>query len=153
MEWSLTDTASALFPDRHGELTVSLIESMKSVFGAKGMKSIIDARTESQLAQYRKALDSCGPSLRERTEKLAELRTAEGYMAEVREGENHQLSLTEHHCPICEAAKTCSGLCDAEFDVFKELLGKDVNIKRTEHLMSGADRCVYEISATQQQVD
>ena len=66
-------------------------------------------------------------------------------MAEVkREGRDAYL-LIEHHCPICDAARCCVGLCGAELEVFERVLGPDVAIERTQHLLSGDERCVYRI--------
>jgi len=53
--------------------------------------------------------------------------------------------LIENHCPISAAANTCPKLCDAEFEVFRAILGKGVAIERTEHMLAGARRCVYRI--------
>ncbi len=71
--------------------------------------------------------------------------TAEGYMAEVVQEKPGRYLLIEHHCPICDAAKCCQGLCRAELDVFRKTLGRGVTIERIEHLLSEGDRCVYRI--------
>ena len=44
--------------------------------------------------------------------------------------------LVENHCPICVAATACLGLCGAELDVFQKVLGSDVAIERTEHILA-----------------
>ena len=86
-------------------------------------------------------------SLKKRVETLAALRTAEGYMADVVQEKPGAYLLTEHHCPICEAATSCQGFCNAELDVFRKVLGRGVRIERVKHLLSGGDRCVYRIEA------
>ena len=45
----------------------------------------------------------------------------------------------------CIAAPACVGLCGAELEVFQAVLGKQVEITRTEHIISGARRCAYQI--------
>lgn len=52
-------------------------------------------------------------------------------------------ALIENHCPICTAARACTGLCAAELDVFRAVLGPRMSLERTEHIVSGARRCVY----------
>ena len=53
--------------------------------------------------------------------------------------------LVEHHCPVCSAATACTGLCRGELDLFREVLGDDVEVERTQHLMAGDARCVYRV--------
>jgi predicted ArsR family transcriptional regulator len=142
--WSLTRRAHGLFPDRHGELTAQLVEAIRQVAGADVLDEVIATRTRSQQRDYESAVGSAGSSLAARAEALATRRTAEGYMAEVT-GEGDDLLLIEHHCPICEAAEACAGFCRAELGVFRAVLGDDVSVERTEHLLAGGARCAYRI--------
>ena len=82
--------------------------------------------------------------LRDRAEVLADHRTRQGYMAEVVE-DGESLLLIEHHCPVCAAAESCQGLCRNELELFKGALGAGADVERTQHLLSGDDRCVYRI--------
>jgi hypothetical protein len=66
-------------------------------------------------------------------------------MAESRaEGDGYVL--IENHCPICVAAKACQGFCRVELDTFRDVLGPDVSVERTEHIVAGGRRCVYRIT-------
>lgn len=142
LEWSLTDLAIELFPDRHADLTVSLIESIRSTVGEDGLDAIVAARTAEQADAYRSRLHGADDRLAE----LAQIRSDEGYMAEVVDPERGQgRLLIEHHCPICEAARTCQGLCRSELQLFQDVLGTSVTITREQHLLSGDQRCVYRI--------
>ena len=144
--WSLTDEGRRRFPDRHGELTVQLVDAIRDALGEDGLTRVIDARTDDQLRSYREALRAAGRAVRARVEALAELRTAEGYIAEVTDDGHGGYLLTEHHCPICDAAKACLGFCTAELRLFADALGDDVHIERTEHLLAGGRRCTYHIT-------
>ena len=108
------------------------------------LDEVIALRTGAQQHVYEQAIAEAGDSLAERAGALARMRTAEGYMAEVT-GEPDDLLLIEHHCPICEAAEACAGFCRAELGVFRTVLGEDVSVERTEHLLAGASRCAYRI--------
>ena len=143
--WLLTPQANVLFPDHHGELTIGLLHSMREVFGEEGLQRIVTARAKDQTAEYRRLLPAPSASLKARVQALAIQRSREGYMAEVRQEKKGQYLLIEHHCPICEAAKSCTGLCTAELDVFQSSLGADLEVARVAHLLSGDDRCVYRI--------
>jgi predicted ArsR family transcriptional regulator len=142
--WQLTDKAASVFPDAHAELTVGLIEAMREAVGEPGLRRIVEVRARDQANLYGTLLPPPSASLRARVEALARQRTAEGYMAEVVKDGRSWL-LIEHHCPICEAAASCSGLCSAELDVFRRVLGPGVEVERTEHLLSNGERCVYRI--------
>jgi len=144
--WALTDIAAELFPDRHGDLTVELIGSVRLALGQEGVDKVIADRTRRQAEAYRAAMPGGRASLRRRAEALAAIRAAEGYVAEVVDApDGDGLLLVEHHCPICEAASACLDLCRSELEVFRDVLGPDVEVTRTKHLLSGDQRCAYRL--------
>src|SRR5260370_300875 len=55
--------------------------------------------------------------------------------------------LAENHCPICAAASTCQGLCREELSLFRAVLGDKARVERTDHILAGARRCAYRITA------
>jgi predicted ArsR family transcriptional regulator len=138
----LTDLATELFPDRHADLTVELLASVRRALGEDGLDRVIDERSRAQLARYKAAMPDRG-SLRTQVEALARARTAEGYLAEVVDAPDGGLVLVEHHCPVCDAATSCQGLCRSELELFRDLLGDGVTVERTQHLLSGDQRCAY----------
>lgn len=143
VEWALTDLADGLFPDRHADVTVELIGAIRTALGDGALDRILDVRAETQTDAYRALLGE-GP-LGERVRRLAEQRSSEGYMAEVRDDADGSFLLVEHHCPICEAATECQGFCRSELEVFRSVLGGDVHVEREQHLLDGGDRCTYRI--------
>lgn len=143
--WRLTPAADRFFPEGHAELTVGLIDAVSEAFGRKGLDRLVAIRAAHQIAAYESKLPKRA-SRRRRLEALAEIRTAEGYMAEVFSDVDGSLLLVENHCPICQAAKACTGLCGAELEVFQAVLGDDVQVERTEHILSGARRCAYRVA-------
>ncbi|MHC5003530.1 MAG: helix-turn-helix transcriptional regulator [Planctomycetota bacterium] len=148
VRWSLAERAAALFPDRHGELAVGLIRAIRAAGGEPVLLRVVEARSRDQAEAYRAMMPPAGASLGRRVRALAERRTAEGYMAEVVRERTGQYLLIEHHCPICDAARECTGLCRAELEVFRAVLGPDAEIERTSHLLAEGDRCVYRIRAS-----
>jgi len=144
MPWMLTDLASDLFPDRHADLTVELIDAIRSSVGEAGLDAVIATRSENQRSAYA-ATVSRTTTVESRLAALAKLRSLEGYMAEVTTQPDGSLALTEHHCPICEAASSCQQLCRDELQLFQDVLGPDVTVERTEHLLSGDTRCSYRV--------
>lgn len=143
--WRLTEAANRFFPDGHARLSVDLIASLSNVFGGDGLAKLVAERAKQQTADYRNRMPKRA-TLKRRLEKLAEIRTGEGYMAEVVPQSKGEYLLVENHCPICTAATACTGLCSAELEVFEAVLGEDVRIERTEHILEGARRCVYRVT-------
>lgn len=141
--WRTTPEAADRFADSHSALATDLIAQMKKAFGETGMDRILKLRTAEQERTYRAATEGAR-TLKATLDKLARIRSAEGYMAEVRrDGEG--FLFVENHCPICAAARLCSGLCREELSLFKRVLGSDVEVERTSHILAGAGRCAYRV--------
>jgi predicted ArsR family transcriptional regulator len=143
--WSLTREADRLFPEAYAELSVALIGAMQETFGVEGLNRVLLSRCARQRADYSKRIrpaDSLAKKLRE----LARVRTEEGYMAEIRRERDGAYLLVENHCPICAAANACQGFCSTELDLFRSVLGPDVNVERVQHIVSGDQRCAYRIT-------
>jgi predicted ArsR family transcriptional regulator len=139
--WALTPAADRFFPDGHAEFTVGLINSMKQAFGADGLDKILKVRAKEQINAYKASLDK-QPNLPKKLKALAEIRTEEGYMAEVTKANGGYL-LVENHCPVCSAASACTNLCKLELEVFQKSLGREHDVKRIDHILAGARRCAY----------
>lgn len=142
--WRLTPAADRFFPSGYSELSVSLINSMKEAFGNEGLDKLLSVRNKNMQDQYLQYIgDASG--VKERLEKLAEIRTNEGYMAEVKDQGDGSLLFIEKHCPICEAAAVCTGLCKNELHLFKTVLGDQVHIERGEYILAGGRNCIYTV--------
>lgn len=143
--WSLTTRADAFFEDGHADLAVGLIESLRRALGDAAMDRLLADRTAQQITAYR---DRVGrfQTLERQVRELAAIRAEEGYMAEVAPDPDGQgWLLVENHCPICHAAKACTGLCAQELTVFREVLGEAASVERIEHMLEGARRCAYRV--------
>ena len=142
--WRLTREADRHFPEAYAELSVALIDAMQETFGAEGLNRVLASRCARQQADYARRIRAADP-LEKRLKDLAQVRTEEGYMAEVREDEEGGYLLVENHCPICAAANACQGFCSTELDLFRTVLGPSVEVERVEHIVSGGQRCAYRV--------
>jgi predicted ArsR family transcriptional regulator len=143
--WRLTREADRHFPEAYAELSVALLDAMKETFGAEGLDRVLVSRCARQQSEYSKRIRPADP-LEKRLKDLAQVRTEEGYMAEVREDEEGGgFLLVENHCPICAAANACQGFCSTELDLFRTVLGSGVEVERVEHIVSGDQRCAYRV--------
>ena len=146
--WRLTAAGNARFPDAHAELTVQLIDTIRSELGEDALERLISAREEKTRTRYAAELAGL-TELEERVACLADIRSREGYMAEW-QAEADGFLLTENHCPICAAAAICQGLCQTELELFGAVLGQGVQVRRVDHIIAGARRCAYRIVSAPQ---
>lgn len=142
--WSLTKKGHNRFPDTHAALTVNMINMIRETLGEEALDKIIERHENKTRSRYFNEIEKSA-DLEERVAKLVNIRTKEGYMAEYKKEDDGYL-LIENHCPICSAAKECQGFCRAELNIFQSVLGDNVEVKRTEHIIAGARRCAYKIS-------
>jgi predicted ArsR family transcriptional regulator len=143
--WRLTADGHDYFPSRYQELNSELIEVIRDELGEEILSSLVDRQTERTEQRYKTLLQSVG-DLEDKLSALADARTDDGFMAEVRLLPDQSWLLIENHCPICRAAKSSRRYCESELLLFKHLLGKQVEISRTEYLLEGNRRCAYKIS-------
>ncbi|MBV7416585.1 transcriptional regulator [Aeromonas encheleia] len=141
--WHLTEQAWQRFPDSHSELTLQLIDNIQQLFGEVGMERLIQQREQQQLGRYQAQLIQ--PALADRLAGLKELRTREGYMADMRQEEDGSWLWWESHCPICAAAQACRGFCRSELALFRQLLAP-ARVEREQYLLDGDRRCLYRIT-------
>jgi predicted ArsR family transcriptional regulator len=118
---------------------------VRDLFGDRGLERLIAHREQVSVADYRKVVGA-KRSLRQKLAALAQMRSREGYMASVSEDASGSFLFVENHCPICAAAAACQGLCRSELAVFRAVLGADITIERTDHILAGARRCAYKVS-------
>lgn len=143
--WTLTKAGHNRYPDSHAQVTVELINVIKSSFGEAGLKQVVSQRAEQVTQGYQASLAKLPSDLGTQINGLADLRSDEGYMAEVRLLPDGWL-LIENHCPICAAAQECQQFCSTELETFRTLLGQQASIERVDHLLNGARRCAYKIT-------
>ncbi len=123
-----------------------MLEAVRAEFGGTGLDRLIARRERTAETAYAKALAPAG-TLQDRVLRLTALRAAEGYMADWSQTADGDYLLVENHCPICAAAAACQGFCRAELDLFRHALGREVDVERTDHILAGARRCAYRITA------
>lgn len=144
--WSLTEKGNQHFPDIHAELSVQLMDAVKESLGEEAVHVIMKNREQKTVDKYRQLLQDCS-TLEEKISRLAEIRSAEGYLAEWEKDETGYI-LKENHCPICAAATSCHDFCQSDLTIFQQLLGDEVTINRVQHILSGSSHCAYRITTS-----
>jgi predicted ArsR family transcriptional regulator len=92
----------------------------------------------------RRSRPRCRP-LEDRLRELARLQDELGYLAEART-DGGELRLIEHNCAVLDVAQASPVACQAELELFEELLGAEV--RRERHIASGDRCCEYRVGPT-----
>jgi predicted ArsR family transcriptional regulator len=147
--YDVTADAQELFPSNYDGLAEGLLAAIGAVGGEALVEQIFQARRRQIGERVRRDLDErVGPDapLIDRVRALAVLQDEQGYLADaVIEGDG-TIRLREHNCAILDVARGQRSACDAELDLFREVLGADV--VRDTHIASGDRCCSYTIAET-----
>ena len=132
------------FPDRYNEFAVSLLDTLTETVGKEQVRSILQKQWERKAQEYH---DRIGTGLlKDRVEKLVEIRCHEGYMTECHavtdRADTEQYVLTEYHCAISHIAESFPSVCGHELEMFAAAL-PDCEVERTHWLVKGEHRCGY----------
>jgi predicted ArsR family transcriptional regulator len=79
----------------------------------------------------------------DRVRELAVIQDELGYLANAEVDFDGTIRLREHNCAILDVARGERSACEAELDLFRDVLGADV--VRETHIASGDRCCSYRI--------
>ena len=137
--WSASDSAQGSLVDGHAALATELLRALQE---EELVERVLERRTKEQLDRYGSMAESVA-DLGSNLQRLARLRSDEGYMASAFTDDDGVHCLAENHCPLKCAVDSCLGICTAELELFRRFVGTNVTVERTEHIGSGDRRCVY----------
>jgi predicted ArsR family transcriptional regulator len=144
--YDVTADAQELFPSNYDGLAAGLLAAIGAVGGDALVEQVFQARRRQIGARVRRELDDrVGPdaSLIDRVRALAVLQDEQGYLADAIIEPEGTIRLREHNCAILDVARGQRSACDAELDLFREVLGADV--VRDTHIASGDRCCSYRV--------
>jgi len=145
--YDVTAEAQDLFPSNYDGLASGLLEAIGVVGGPDLIEEVFAARRRQIGEQVRRQLaERVGPdaSLAERVRELAVIQDGHGYLAEPVLGSDGTIRLREHNCAIFHVATGSRAACQAELDLFRDILGADV--VRETHIAAGDRCCTYRIT-------
>lgn len=128
--FALTDCGRDAFDQAYDQLAADALRWIAQAAGGgevgeAAVAAFARARIAAQAEKYHAAVESVPPE--ERATALAAALTEDGYAATARgapasAGEQ----LCQHHCPVAHTAEQFPQLCEAETEVFSQLLGTHV---------------------------
>ena len=145
--YDVTADAQDLFPSNYDGLAAGLLAAIESVGGDDLLDQVFAARRR-QLGdrvreQMAERVDPDAPLL-ERVRELAVIQGDQGYLADATLSPDGTIRLREHNCAIYHIAAGSPAACQAELELFSEILGADV--VREQHIASGDRCCSYKIA-------
>ena len=143
--YDVTPDAQDLFPSNYDGLATGLLAAILEVGGDTLVEEVFAARRRQAEARLRAEIEAAlppGAPLEDRLRALARLQDELGYLAEARM-EGGELRLVEHNCAVLDVAKASPVACQAELELFQELLGTEV--RRERHIASGDRCCEYRV--------
>lgn len=146
--YDVTDRAQDLFPSNYDGLAAGLLAAIRSIGGESLLDEVFEARREAVGEQVRHRMSERLPAeatLLERVRELAVIQDEQGYLAEAVLGADGVIRLHEHNCAIRRVAADVGAACQAELELFREVLGADV--ERETHIARGDRCCTYRVAA------
>ena len=146
--YDVTADAQELFPTNYDGLAAGLLAAIGAVGGDALIEQVFQARRRQIGQRVRREIDDrvgADAPLIERVRALAVLQDEQGYLADAAIDEDGTIRLREHNCAILDVARGQPSACDAELDLFREVLGVDV--VRDSHIAAGDRCCSYRIAA------
>jgi predicted ArsR family transcriptional regulator len=145
--YDVTADAQDLFPSNYDALAAGLLAAIEAVGGDDLVDQVFAARRRQLSDRVRGHMAGhVGPEapLLDRVRELAVFQGDQGYLADTMLGSDGTIRLREHNCAIYHIAAGSPAACQAELELFSEVLGADV--VREQHIASGDRCCTYRIA-------
>lgn len=146
--YALTAAGHAWFGEAYAPLSVELLTHLKEMYGAEAVKALFARRSERRISHARQVIDH--KPVAERGSALAELLSAEGYLAEWQPEGDNTFVLCEHHCAIREVAQAFPEACSSEL-TFIQAIFPEARVERVAHMREGDLFCAYRVHLEHQE--
>ena len=146
--YDVTEAAQDLFPTNYDGLASGLLAAIRAIGGEELVDGVFEERrriTGDRLrARFADRLPANAPLL-DRARELAVIQDEQGYLAEAVLGSDGVIRLVERNCAIHRVSSENAAACQAELELFRDLLGTDV--ERETHIAAGDRCCTYRIGS------
>ncbi len=146
--YDVTDAAQDLFPTNYDGLASGLLAAIRAIGGDELIEGVFDERRRITRERVRQRMADrlpVGATLADRARELAVIQDEQGYLAEALIGADGVIRLVERNCAIHRVAANHVAACQAELDLFREILG--VGVERETHIAAGDRCCTYRIGS------
>ena len=132
------------FPDSYNQFAVNFLDTLIDTLGKEQVSEVLHKQWQRKSQHYKSQLGT--GSLKQRLEKLTEIRRTEGYVTEwfaveASDLKNQSFVFTEYNCAIAHVAESFPSVCGHELEMFATVL--DCPVERTHWMVNGEHRCGY----------
>ena len=140
--YSLSEAGEALFPRSYEPTLEAALETVAQECGPDGIRRVFTRRWQNQLGDSLPTLAALPAA--ERAQLLAELLSAEGYMAEAAMASPSRAELKVFNCGLHGVAGRFPEACEAEVKFLEQALG--ATLERRGHIAGGCNACTYHVT-------
>jgi predicted ArsR family transcriptional regulator len=148
--YDVTAAAQDLFPANYDGLATGLLAAIRSIGGDELVDGVFEERRRLTRDRIRQRLADrleADAPLADRARELAVIQDEQGYLAEAVVGDDGVIRIVQHNCAIHRVSSEHAAACQAELDLFRELLGEDV--ERETHIATGDRCCSYRLGGAE----
>ncbi len=138
--FSLTPKGMEQFPQRYLQLTLRLLEQLKSNFPEKVLGNIFKEVAEGIADDLTHDINLEDLNLKERLELLQEVLTSEGFMVDLQEEEGN-FYIVEASCPYHHVGEDYPEICVMDQELIAHFVSSTP--KRIECILDGDKQCKY----------
>lgn len=151
--WHLTSRGHERFPDGSEHFALGLLHSISSSLPPETLQTLLNQQAREKALQYRERIGE-GP-LRQRLERLVDLRRVEGYVAELRADPETPAAgttaptawiLSEFHCSVMRIAEEFPVVCDQELQLIRHTF-PDCQVERVHWRLDEGHFCGFRLTA------
>ncbi len=135
----LTDAGHAAMASGYDTLAVGALRYLAETAGPDAVRGFAEQRAGELGERHRQAVEAAGEDPARRARVLARGLTRDGYAASTRPVGQLGIQLCQGHCPVQDVARSFPELCEAETEMFSELVG--VHVQRLATLAHGEHVC------------
>ena len=141
----MTDQGREKFEHSYGDLAVAALKFISAQSG----EHLVTAFAQSRADEIGRKASLALAQAKDKTEALAEFLTEQGYATTVTtRGQGEEIC--QHHCPIAHVAAEFPQLCEAETELFSQLLG--THVQRLATIAHGDGVCTTFIPKNKKQL-
>lgn len=144
--YDVTPKAQAAMPTSYRPLVENLLAAVDAVGGEPLVGQVFEARRavlrQRIVERFAERLPA-GASIEDRVRELAVIQDEQGYLGRAVIGDDGSIRLCEHNCAVLQVAGKFPAACQAELELFRDVLGADV--VRETHIAAGDRACTYRI--------
>lgn len=148
--WRLSERGRGRFPDGSDDFALGLLQSMAASLPAETIRLLMEQQAADKAAEYRRRI---GPgSLRQRLQRLVDLRREEGFVAELHpdagseDGDAPQTAwvIREFHCSVIRIAQEFPMVCDQELQLIRDTF-PDCHVERIHWRLQAGHSCGFRL--------